>query len=157
MLKSRNNVIRSKLSIGKQYPMVLCVAFTFVIILNSFLTLFGIYDCYTEIDILKTFVITVVVITLMYLFDKLNIKNALLSIAIDILSVLIGIYGVGALLQVFDFNSTDLLIVFISSFVIYFGVYFFFLFTTVKDANDINKKLKRIHDKNQKEEQDNKE
>ena len=97
--------------------------------------------------VLILFMMTTCITVLMYLTDKLNIKNKAVSVIVDIVEIFVVVFGIGL---PSDFVSSEKLVILIVSIVIlivYFSVAGVLIIMTNADAEEINTRLKGLKSK----------
>lgn len=125
----------------KRYLTSDCISYTFVVLIYSMLALFDIMPPLTTLLAFQLFAMSTAATLLMALTDRIAWKHRWISIAVDLLEVLFGVFVTGMLLDVFVLNLFNLAVVVGMSIFIYFAVYGVLMIKDQVDASRINQQL----------------
>ncbi|MGZ7441943.1 hypothetical protein [Paenibacillus sp. TH7-28] len=122
-----------------------CIAFTFVVLAYSILSLLEVLPPFETVLTFQLFAITSCCIAiLMLVTERIAWKRLWTSIAADILAVLLSVFIVGPLLGVFSFDLNSTAVIGGMSILAYFAVYGVMIMKDRADASRINRKLRII-------------
>lgn len=125
----------------KKYLTSDCISYTFVVLIYSTLASFDIMPPLTTLLAFQLFSMSTAATLLMAITDRIAWKNRWLSIAVDLIDVLLGVFVSGMLLNVFVLNLLNLTVVIGMCIFVYFAVYGVLMIKDQVDASRINQQL----------------
>ncbi|GIO39662.1 hypothetical protein J41TS12_45230 [Paenibacillus antibioticophila] len=125
----------------KRYLTSDCISFTFVVLIYSILASLDIMPPLTTLLAFQLFAMSTTATLLMAITDRIAWKNRWLSIAVDLIDVLLGVFVSGMLLNVFVLNPLNLAVVVGMCIFVYFAVYGVLMIKDQVDASRINQQL----------------
>ncbi|GIO42366.1 hypothetical protein [Paenibacillus apis] len=125
----------------KRYLTSDCISFTFVVLIYSILASLDILPPLTTLLAFQLFAMSTAATLLLAITDRIAWKNRWLSIAVDLIDVLIGVFVSGMLLNVFVLNPLNLAVVVGMCIFVYFAVYGVLMIKDQVDASRINQQL----------------
>ncbi|WP_059051280.1 DUF3021 family protein [Paenibacillus senegalimassiliensis] len=125
----------------KKYLTSDCISYTFVVLIYSILASVDIMPPLTTILAFQLFAMSTAATVLMAFTDQIAWKSRWLSIAVDLIDVLLGVFVTGMLMQVFILNLLNLAIVAGMCIFVYFAVYGVLMIKDQVDASRINQQL----------------
>ncbi|WP_044477426.1 DUF3021 family protein [Paenibacillus antibioticophila] len=125
----------------KRYLTSDCISFTFVVLIYSILASLDILPPLTTLLAFQLFAMSTAATLLLAITDRIAWKNRWLSIAVDLIDVLLGVFVSGMLLNVFVLNPLNLAVVVGMCIFVYFAVYGVLMIKDQVDASRINQQL----------------
>ena len=95
----------------KRYFTLTCISFTFLVLLYSFLAHIQYFSKPTVTTNFQLFAISSSIEFLMFFTDKLNFKNRISEILVDLLDNVIVVFALGAILKMFSFSISNILVI----------------------------------------------
>lgn len=128
----------------KRYLTSDCISYTFVVLIYSILASLDIMPPFTTLLAFQAFAMTTACTVLMALTDQIPWKNRWLSMIVDLIDVLLGVFVTGILLQVFSLNLLNLIVIIGMCVFVYFAVYGVLMIKDKMDASHINQQLQSL-------------
>lgn len=128
----------------KRYLTSDCISYTFVVLIYSILASLDIMPPLTTLLAFQLFAMSTAATVLMACTDQIPWKNRWLSMIVDLIDVLLGVFVTGMLLQVFSLNLLNLMVIIGMCVFVYFAVYGVLMIKDKMDASHINQKLQSL-------------
>lgn len=128
----------------KRYLTSDCISYTFVVLIYSILASLDIMPPLTTLLAFQLFAMSTAATLLMAITDRIAWKNRWLSMIVDLIDVLLGVFVTGMLLQVFSLNLLNLIVIIGMCIFVYFAVYGVLMIKDQVDASRINQKLQSL-------------
>ncbi|MDU4694994.1 MAG: DUF3021 family protein [Paenibacillus sp.] len=125
----------------KTYITIDCISYTFVILIFSGLSLLDVLPSLTTLLALQIFAMTTCIALLMFLTDRIPWKSLWSSIAVDIVTVLVSVFGIGWLFRVFPMDWPNFALIGGMSVMVYFAVFGVLVIKDRVDADKINQRI----------------
>mgnify|MGYP003285615211 CR=1 FL=1 len=120
-----------------------CVSFTLLMLLFSFLSLFGLATVVIE-SVFILFLMTTCIAVIIFFTDKLPINSTPVSMIVDLSVVIAVVFVIGALTGFIPFEAPYVAVVLGMIAVVYFGTFGVLIIKARADAEDINRQIKKM-------------
>lgn len=120
-----------------------CVSFTLLMLLFSFLSLFGLATVVIE-SVFILFLMTTCIAMIIFFTDKLPINSTPVSMIVDLSVVIAVVFVIGALTGFIPFEAPYVAVVLGMIAVVYFGTFGVLIIKARADAEDINRQIKKM-------------
>lgn len=126
----------------KRYFVIDCVSFAILILVYTAVALAGVTTL-NEFAVFLLFVMTSAIAVLMFLTDKLPIKNPLLNMLVNFLDCVIVVFGMGCPFGFIPVEAPLILTVLGMIAIVYFATFGILVIKAHADADIINKQLEK--------------
>lgn len=127
----------------KFYITMNCVSFTVLILIYTVLCLFGL-STVNEAAVLILLLMTTCIAVLIFFTDKLPVDSLILRIVIDLAVIIAIVFILGGTTGFIPLEPGYILVVLLMIVVVYFITYAVLIIQNKADAEDINKKIRKL-------------
>jgi hypothetical protein len=133
----------------KEYFTYDCISFSLLMLIYSALGLVNYFPQPNTFTVFELFAMTSCVVILMFFTDNFfhTSKSLLRKIIVDIIDTLFSVFILGIAFNMLSFSWKNVLSITIMVFAIYFGVLGITIIKNQADADNINKKIRKIRNK----------